>query len=66
MTGGAEVRSHAYACPASPPLCVQVAASLGVAPVSLDELYARADYITLHAPNTPETKGLLRKDTLAR
>ena len=48
------------------PLPLQVASSLGVSPVSLDELYARADYITLHAPNTPETKGLLRKDTLAR
>lgn len=31
----------------------------GGEPVSLDELLARADFITLHLPLTPESKGLL-------
>jgi D-3-phosphoglycerate dehydrogenase len=35
------------------------AASLGVELVSIDDLFARADCITVHAPLTPETKGLL-------
>jgi len=33
------------------------AALLGVEMASLDELYARADYITFHTPLTPDTKG---------
>ncbi len=33
----------------------------GFEPVSLDELYRRADYITLHVPKLKETTGLLNK-----
>jgi D-3-phosphoglycerate dehydrogenase len=36
----------------------EIANSLGVRLVSLDELCAAADYITLHLPSTSETKGL--------
>jgi D-3-phosphoglycerate dehydrogenase / 2-oxoglutarate reductase len=32
---------------------------LGVEPVSLDELYARSDFITVHTPLTAETRGLI-------
>jgi D-3-phosphoglycerate dehydrogenase / 2-oxoglutarate reductase len=39
---------------------------LGGEPVSLDELYARADVITLHVPLTPETRGSLNAATFAR
>lgn len=33
---------------------------------SLDDLLAQSDVITLHAPLTPETRHLLRRETLAR
>jgi D-3-phosphoglycerate dehydrogenase len=33
----------------------------GFEPVSLDELYRRADFITLHVPKIKETEGLLNK-----
>jgi len=35
------------------------AAKLGVELVSLDELFARADFITIHTPLTAETRGLI-------
>ncbi len=44
----------------------EVAARLGVELVSLDELYARADFITIHTPLTPETRGLIGPGTIAR
>lgn len=34
--------------------------------VSLDELFARADVISLHCPLTPETQNLINKDTIAK
>ena len=39
---------------------------LDLEPVSLDELLARADYITLHTPKTEETIDLINRDTLAK
>jgi len=40
---------------------------LGVEGVdSLDDLYARADVITLHVPKTPETAGMIDDDAIAR
>jgi D-3-phosphoglycerate dehydrogenase len=41
------------------------AAQLGIELVSLDELLARADTISIHLPKTPETKGLIGKEQLA-
>ena len=38
----------------------------GVKPVTLDELIAEADYITLHVPSTAETKGLFNAATIAK
>ena len=31
-----------------------------------DEVYAKADYITLHVPSTPTTKGMINKETIAK
>lgn len=42
------------------------AAELGVRLVSLDELLAAADFITVHLPRTPETLGLLGAEALAK
>ena len=33
---------------------------------SYDEIYAVADYITLHVPSTPQTKGMINRETIAR
>jgi D-3-phosphoglycerate dehydrogenase len=44
----------------------EVAARLRVELVGLDELYSRADFITIHTPLTPETRGLIGRATLAR
>ena len=35
------------------------AAELGIELVELDELLGRSDFITIHAPLTPETKGMI-------
>jgi D-3-phosphoglycerate dehydrogenase len=45
---------------------VAAAADEGVSFVALDELCARADYITLHLPATPETRHLFGAARLAR
>jgi D-3-phosphoglycerate dehydrogenase / 2-oxoglutarate reductase len=39
---------------------------LGVEMVDLDTLLARADFITIHLPMTPDTVGLLGKEALAK
>lgn len=31
-----------------------------------DEIYADCDYISLHVPSTPETKGMINKETIAK
>ena len=49
-----------------PIMAPDVAARAGVTSVSLDELFARSDYITLHTPKTPETTNLICKATLAK
>jgi D-3-phosphoglycerate dehydrogenase len=42
------------------------AKSLGVNKVDLDDLLARADFITLHVPLTDKTKNILSRDALAK
>ncbi len=42
------------------------ARTLGVTKVELDELLARADFITLHVPLTDKTRNILSKEALAK
>lgn len=44
-----------------PFLSAERAADLGVAKVELDELFKRADFITLHTPLTDQTRGIIGK-----
>jgi lactate dehydrogenase-like 2-hydroxyacid dehydrogenase len=41
-------------------------AALGVVSVSMDELLARADFVTLHVNLTPDTRHLIGQDALGR
>lgn len=49
-----------------PFLTPERAADLGVEKVELDDLLARADFITLHTPMTPQTKNILNAANLAK
>lgn len=42
------------------------AARLGVELVALEDLYARADFISYHTPLTPETKNMVNEASIAR
>ena len=49
-----------------PYLSPERAADLGVEKVELDELLARADFITLHTPLTEATQNIIDADTLSK
>jgi D-3-phosphoglycerate dehydrogenase len=49
-----------------PYLSPERAADLGVAKVSLDELIVRSDFVSLHAPLTEATRGIIDAASLAR
>ena len=49
-----------------PFLSEERAAQMGVTKVELDELLARADFITLHVPLTDKTRNILSKEALAK
>ena len=59
---GLKMRVIAY----DPYLTEKRALDLGVDKVELDELLARADIITLHAPLTDQTRNILSRDAIAR
>ena len=42
------------------------ATELGVRKAALDELFTKADFITLHVPKNEHTKGLINKETIAK
>jgi phosphoglycerate dehydrogenase-like enzyme len=50
---------------ADPYVPADEAARLGVEPVPLDELFARSDIVTVHAPDLPETRHLVDARRLA-
>jgi D-3-phosphoglycerate dehydrogenase len=49
-----------------PFLSVERALKLGVEKVELDELWRRADFITLHTPLTEKTRNIINAETLAQ
>ncbi len=49
-----------------PFLSPERALQIGVEKVELDELLARADFITLHTPLTDKTRNIISKDALAK
>ncbi|HBA61861.1 MAG TPA: hypothetical protein DCZ92_13825 [Elusimicrobia bacterium] len=49
-----------------PVMTTERARELGVKMVTLDELYANADFITYHVTINPNTKGMLNKDSIAK
>src|ERR1700724_3249920 len=59
---GLKMKAIAY----DPFLSPERVVELGVEPVSLDELFARADFITLHTPLTEATRNLIDKAALLR
>lgn len=44
----------------------EAAARLGIELVSLEDLYRRSDFVSVHTPLTPETRGLVGKSAFAR
>jgi D-3-phosphoglycerate dehydrogenase len=48
-----------------PFISAEVAADLGATLVSLDELFAESDYLSLHLPSTPQTRHLINEARLA-
>jgi D-3-phosphoglycerate dehydrogenase / 2-oxoglutarate reductase len=59
---GLRMRVIAY----DPFLSPERAVDLGIEKVELDDLLARADFITLHVPMTPETKNILSANAIAK
>ena len=57
---GTEIVAH------DPFITARAAEKIGVPLVPLDDLLARADYISLHLPSLPETRHLLNAERLAR
>ncbi len=57
---GMEIVAH------DPFIAVDIADSVGARLVSLDDLCATADYLTLHLPLTPETRHVLNAERLAK
>ena len=49
-----------------PFVSAEVARKMGVEMVSLDELFSRSDFITVHVPKTEETKNLVNASALAK
>ncbi len=49
-----------------PFLSVERAADLGIEKVELDELFAKADFITLHTPLTDQTRNIIGKEAFTK
>lgn len=49
-----------------PYLSQENAQKMGVELVSLDEVYRRSDFITIHTPLTPETRNLIGADAISK
>jgi D-3-phosphoglycerate dehydrogenase len=53
-------------CAYDPYVAPERARQMGVELLSLDELMAESDFVTIHLPKTPETSGLIGADVLAK
>jgi D-3-phosphoglycerate dehydrogenase / 2-oxoglutarate reductase len=51
---------------ADPFINPEVASKMGIEVVSLDDLYTRSDYITIHVPKTDETMGMINKNAFKK
>lgn len=49
-----------------PPLPSEEIQARGAQPVTLDELYAQSDVISIHSPLTPETRNMVNGEALSR
>ncbi|HEX7477967.1 MAG TPA: phosphoglycerate dehydrogenase [Polyangiales bacterium] len=49
-----------------PVLTHDKASSLGIELVPIEQIFTRSDFVTIHAPLTPETKNLFNKDSFAK
>ncbi|MGH7860476.1 MAG: phosphoglycerate dehydrogenase [Candidatus Binatia bacterium] len=49
-----------------PYISAEAAARLGIELVTLEDLFTRADFVSVHTPLTPETRGLIGAEELAR
>jgi D-3-phosphoglycerate dehydrogenase / 2-oxoglutarate reductase len=49
-----------------PVLAPEVAAKMNIEVVTLEEIYRRSDFITVHTPLNDETRGLLNDETIAK
>jgi len=59
---GLEMNIIAY----DPFLSEEKAQEMGIRKGSLDEIFTESDFITIHSPMTPETKGLINASTMAK
>ncbi len=59
---GLEMNVIAY----DPFLSEEKAQAMGIRKGSLDEIFAESDFITIHSPMTPETKGLINTAAIAK
>ena len=59
---GLEMNIIAY----DPFLSEEKAQEMGIRKGSLDDIFAESDFITIHSPMTPETKGLINATTMAK
>lgn len=59
---GLEMNIIAY----DPFLSEEKAQAMGIRKGSLDDIFAESDFITIHSPMTPETKGLINAATIAK
>jgi D-3-phosphoglycerate dehydrogenase len=41
-------------------------AKMGVEPASLEDIFTKADFITVHVPLTPDTQGLINREAFAK
>lgn len=63
----ARAKAFEMACVGHDPLVPDAEArAIGVEPLALDALLARADVVTLHAPMTPQTRGMIDAGRIAR